>query len=152
MPSIEELFAANIAATEKLVSAVEANTAARLGEATAPAATPAPVKPAKEKAVKPAPVETPAPEPEAPAAEEPAPEVESHVGETPESTFPKDKEEGLVVLTEFVKGAFAKAGPNLQKQKDAYMAIRKEWGVEKASELPEEKLEEFYNNVVKIIG
>ena len=158
MPSIEELLAANIAATEKLATAVSANTAALLGAAPTPA--PAPAKTPKEKPVKATPAAVVETEPviEVEATPEPEPETpveEAVVASEPEKpAFPTDRGEALVKIQELVKDVLTAAGPaGMQKKKDAFTKLREKWGVQKVSEITDDsKLEVFYDEAVAVLA
>lgn len=139
-----------------LTAAVNANTEA-LKQVLAQAGTtpaPEPAKKAKTKKVE----AEPAPEPVVePAADDPQTHIEAHntviettvEPTTPEVTF-KDQDDFIAKLTSKVQGIFASAGNAVGDKKTAYAALREQYGVKSAKELPETQWVEFWDAVGKM--
>ena len=119
---------------DKLTAAIEALTAATLaGTCATPTEAPAKEKPAAKKAAK---KKVPDPEPE----------------ETEEEEGGIDREAVLLKITEHVKLAFNDPDRDRGEDKETFMKLRKSYGVEKAAELPDDKLEEFYDATVAALS
>jgi translation initiation factor IF-2 len=162
--SIEQLIAENTAAlventrTLREVLAASASTTPAVAATPAPTPAPAPAKAAK-KAAKLEVVETPTPEPvaeetkepEAPAAEEtPAPVVEE--APAPESTEPVNRDETILEISQEVKGWLGRSGANMAANMAKYTELRAKWGIQKVTDLEDDKLLPFFNDIKKMIG
>jgi hypothetical protein len=164
--SIEQLIAENTAALiENNALLRQVLTAATTPVVTAtPTPAPAPVKAGK-KAAKLEIVETPAPEPvvETPAPEPvveetPAPEPEEtpapEPGETPapESTGPVNRDETILEISQEVKGWLGRSGAKMAENMAKYTELRAKWGIQKVTDLEDDKLLPFFNDIKKMIG
>jgi len=133
-------------AIDNLTTALEANTAAILAAAGGVAAvTPEPAKPAKKAAKKKAQPKVKKPEPE--------PEPEATPVEEEEEF---DRDAVLTEITEFVRNAIIAAGeedPDRSDEvKEKFMEFRAGFGIELASDLPDDKLQEFLDGVKELLG
>ena len=98
----------------------------------------APATPAKAKKEKPAPVEE---EEAPPAQEDPTPAEEP----TDESSFPTDRAAGLDLIANIFKAKLkAATGPRKDKLKDAFKALRDDFGIETIHNLDDDKIESFH--------
>ena len=153
--SIEQLIAENTAALIENTRTLREVLAASAASTPVAATTPAPTKAGK-KAAKLEVVETPAPEPvaeetPAPAAEEtPAPVAEEP--ETPESTEPVNRDETILEISQEVKGWLGRSGANMAANMAKYTELRAKWGIQKVTDLEDDKLLPFFNDIKKMIG
>jgi hypothetical protein len=153
--SIEQLIAENTAALIENTRTLREVLAASAASTPVAATTPAPTKAGK-KAAKLEVVETPAPEPvaeetPAPAAEEtPAPVAEEP--ETPESTEPVNRDETILEISQEVKGWLGRSGAKMAENMAKYTELRAKWGIQKVTDLEDDKLLPFFNDIKKMIG
>jgi len=158
--SIEQLIAENTAALIENTRTLREVLAASAATTPVVATTPAPAKAGK-KAAKLEVVETPTPEPvveetPAPAAEEtPAPEPEAPVVEeapAPESTEPVNRDETILEISQEVKGWLGRSGANMAANMAKYTELRAKWNIQKVTDLEDDKLLPFFNDIKKMIG
>jgi hypothetical protein len=160
--SIEQLIADNTAALKENTAVLREVLAASAATTPVAATTPAPA-PAKtgKKAAKLDVVETPAPEPvveetPAPAAEEtPEAEPEAPVVEettAPESTEPVNRDETILEISQEVKGWLGRSGAKMAENMAKYTELRAKWGIQKVTDLEDDKLMPFSNDIKKMIG
>ena len=83
---------------------------------------------------------------------EPAPDPEPEGTPAEDESFPSDPKAALNVITEFVKGVFqATKGEENKAAKAAFGNVREDYGVERASEIPENQLGTFYEKTVEAL-
>jgi hypothetical protein len=136
--SIDNLTAAIVANTATLAKLT--NWEPRIVE---PKETEAPEKPAAKKAAKKKTAQKKEPAPTPP------------VEETPEETPEEDNADAkalVLKITELVKGKFMDKDRDTEADKAAFMELRESYNVERASEVPADKLDEFYDATVACLA
>jgi hypothetical protein len=156
--SIEQLIAENTAALientrtlrEVLAASAATTPVVKKDALSTTEVTPTPAKAGK-KAAKLEVVETPASEPAveetlAPAAEE-TPEPEA-----PAAGEPVNRDETILEISQEVKGWLGRSGANMAANMAKYTELRAKWGIQKVTDLEDDKLLPFFNDIKKMIG